>query len=247
MNSAARKTVGYYLLLRTVSAFGISLIAATYVTFLMGRGLNLFQVNLVNFAFYGTLFIFEIPTGAFADIFGRKWSFVLSCILFSVGMFLYAAAHSFWGFVVAESVAAIGATFASGAFQAWLVDRLRHQGYSGPLGKIFAREQQIRNGVGIVAAMLGAYAAERNSSLPWFCGGCMFLMAGTLAVIYMKEEQFVHKKFFWCDGVASMVGIVKKKFWVCCYEQRCTVRDHHGRYAVLCGSGAEHGMAAVLQ
>jgi MFS family permease len=209
MTQEAKKTIGYYLMLRAVSAFGISLIAATYVTFLMGKGLNLFQVNLVNVVFYATLFVFEIPTGAFADVFGRKLSFVLSCFLFSGGMFLYTTAHSFWGFALAEAVSAVGATFASGAFQAWLVDRLRHQDYDGPLGKIFAREQQLRSSMGIIAAMLGAYAAERNSSLPWFCGGCMFAVAGTLAVIYMKEEQFVRRKFSWKDGLASMVAIVR--------------------------------------
>jgi MFS family permease len=209
MTQEAKKTVGYYLMLRTVSAFGISLIAATYVTFLIGKGLNLFQVNLVNFVFFWTLFVFEIPTGAFADVFGRKLSFVLSCILFSGGMFLYAAAHSFWGFALAEAVSAVGATFASGAFQAWLVDRLRHQGYEGPLGKVFAWEQQIRSGVGVLAAMLGAYAAEKNSSLPWFCGGWMFLAAAALAVACMKEEQFVRQKFSWKGGAASMAAVVR--------------------------------------
>src|ERR1019366_4447354 len=107
-----------YLMLRAISAFGASLLSATYVTFLISKGLNLLEVNLVNFVFFATLFVFEIPTGAFADVFGRKLSFILSCFLFSLGMFLYAIATSFWGFALAEGVAAVGATFASGAFQA---------------------------------------------------------------------------------------------------------------------------------
>ncbi len=72
MTREAKKTVGYYLMLRTVSAFGISLIAATYVTFLIGKGLNLFQVNLVNVVFYGTLFVFEVPTAGVRRCFRQE-------------------------------------------------------------------------------------------------------------------------------------------------------------------------------
>ena len=116
MTDEAKKTIRNYLLLKSISVFGVALISATYVVFLTSKGLDLLQINLVNFFFFTTLLIFEIPTGAFADVFGRKLSFVVSCVLFSSGMFVYAFAQSFWGFVLAEVISAAGATFASGAF-----------------------------------------------------------------------------------------------------------------------------------
>jgi MFS family permease len=210
MTREAKETIRYYLLLRTASAFGISFIAATYVTYLISNGLNLFEVNLVNLTFFTTLFVCEIPTGAFADVFGRKLSFVISCLLFSVGMFLYGLVKSFWGFALAEAIAAVGSTFASGAFQAWLIDRLRHQGYEEPLGGIFAKEQQIRNGMGIIAAIIGAFFADKNMSLPWFVGGCVMALAGGLAIICMKEEaEFMKQKFSFTNGVKSMVETIR--------------------------------------
>src|SRR3989344_2436009 len=114
MTRKMKETVRHYLLLRAVSQFGVSFISAFYVTFLITKGLNLFQVNMVNFFFFTTLFICEIPTGAFADVFGRKLSYVISYALFSIGMVMYGLADSFWGFVLAEVIAAVGATFASG-------------------------------------------------------------------------------------------------------------------------------------
>src|SRR3989344_3967159 len=123
MSKESKETIRHYLLLKSVSAFSISFIAAVYVTFLISKGLNLFEVNLVNFVFFTTLFICEISTGAFADVFGRKLSFLLSCSLFAVGMFVYGLADSFWGFAAAEAISALGNTFSSGAFQAWLIDR----------------------------------------------------------------------------------------------------------------------------
>lgn len=210
MTREMKETVRYYLLLRAVSAFGVAFISAVYVTFLISKGLNLFEVNLVNFIFFTTLFICEIPTGAFADVFGRKLSFVLSCFLFALGMFVYGLADSFLGFAVAETIAAVGNTFASGAFQAWLIDRLKHQGYQGSVGSIFAKEQQIRSGMGIVAAVLGAYLADIRISLPWFMGGAVMTIAGILAVVYMKEEdEFIRQKFLFSAGVKSMIATIK--------------------------------------
>src|SRR3989344_7989541 len=103
-----KQTFRCYLMLSFLTKFGISFIAAVYVTFLMSQGLNLFEVNMVNFVFFITMFVCEIPTGAIADVFGRKTSFVCSCFLYAVGMFVYAASQSFWGFVLAEMISAVG-------------------------------------------------------------------------------------------------------------------------------------------
>ena len=79
----------YYILSCLFNAGGTQVISAIYVTFLIKNGLSLLEVNLVNMSFFLTLFICEIPTGAFADIFGRKKSFVLACVLMCLSMFVY--------------------------------------------------------------------------------------------------------------------------------------------------------------
>lgn len=193
-----------YLVLVGMWKFGISFIAAMYVTFLISKGLNLFEVNLVNFIFFTTLFICEIPTGAFADVFGRKASFVTSCFLFSFGMLAYFMSDSFWEFAVAEAISAVGATFASGAFQAWIVDSLKHYGYEGSHTKLFAREQQVTQGVGIIGALCGALLADVSIALPWLVGGGIIFATGILASVWMKEEYFVKKKLSFRSGLVSM-------------------------------------------
>lgn len=210
MTREMKATVRHYFLLKAVSHVGISSISAFYVTFLIAKGLNLLEVNMVNFFFYTTLFIFEIPTGAFADVFGRKLSYVISCCLFSLGMFCYGLADSFWEFVLAECISAVGATFASGAFRAWLIDRLRHQGFKGPMTSIFAKQQQIDGIVGMSAAMIGAFLSDKSLSLPWFMGGIFFAIAACLAMAYMREEdEFVHHKFSFRLGLRSMGQTIK--------------------------------------
>ncbi|MBI5420761.1 MAG: MFS transporter [Parcubacteria group bacterium] len=210
MDRETRNTISTYLLLRSTSSFGVHLFAGVYVMFLMAKGLNLLEVNLVNFFFFTTLFICEIPTGAFADVFGRKLSFVISCFLMSTGLFVYASATTFWFFVLAEVIAAIGSTFASGAFQAWLIEHLKLQGYEGSMGPIFAREQQLKSAVAIIAAVLGAYLASKNIALPWIVGGCIMFVAGILAVIYIREDEFERKSFSFREGILHMGNTIGK-------------------------------------
>ena len=103
-----QQTIRIYLILNGLQSLGIAFFSATYSLFLLAQGLNLFEMNLVNGAFMATLLIAEVPTGAVADTWGRKVSYVASTLLLATSMFAYANAHSFWTCVFAEVIGAIG-------------------------------------------------------------------------------------------------------------------------------------------
>ncbi len=194
----------YYVLSCLFNVGGLSIVSAIYVDFLIGNGLNLLQVNLANCVFFLTLFACEIPTGAFADIFGRKTSFLVACGLMALSMFVYGLSHTFLGFALAEILGAVGLTFRSGAFQAWLVDSLKHQGYDGEFHRIFGREGLIFQIGGGIGAIAGSYLAVYNPALPWFVGGFVLLITTVYATLVMREEYFVRKPFSFRRGLASM-------------------------------------------
>ncbi|MFH1668012.1 MAG: hypothetical protein ABH884_03260, partial [Candidatus Komeilibacteria bacterium] len=73
-----KKTINLYVSLIAMMQLMFGLHASVYVVFLLQNSLSLFQVSLANLCFMLGVFIFEIPTGAVADIMGRKFSFVLS-------------------------------------------------------------------------------------------------------------------------------------------------------------------------
>lgn len=206
-----RKAIRQYYVLTFLSATGgIQIVSAVYVTFLMKHGLNLFEVNLVNAIYFFTLFICELPTGAFADVFGRKASHVVSCLIVSLGMVVYGLSDTFFGFVCAEIIAAIGSTFRTGAFQSWLVDTLKHHGHTGPYNKIFGRAQLQNQLGGGLGAILGAYLASTNIATPWFVGGGIMFLLGILSHLILNEEYFKRQKFCWRKGVAEMKSTTLK-------------------------------------
>ena len=147
--------------------FSLSFMRATYVIFLLERGLDLLQVNLINGAFMVGVFIFEIPTGAFADILGRKKSFLIGCLIISTSFFMYYVSHLFLLFVIAEIIAALGTTFYSGALEAWIVDALKKANYKGTIDTVFAKSHIVITVSSIGSGLLGAYIGNVNLALPW--------------------------------------------------------------------------------
>lgn len=166
-----------------------SFIFAIYAIFLYTNGLNLLQVNLVNFAYMISIFSLEVPTGAFADSIGRKRSVVISAFLLAVGMALYPIYHSFWIFIIAEVTIAISSSFSSGAFDAWMVDSSLEQGFTGKVDFVFAQANVISKAAAVVGGLLGAYIAIANIGLPFYIGAIIGIIAMLFFIIFMKNDK----------------------------------------------------------
>ena len=87
-------------------------------------GLRLSQILTLNAWFMGWTFLLEVPTGAVADFFGRKWSIVLGALTTAIASLVYASAPRFEVFLGAEIIFALGYTLVSGADEALLYDSL---------------------------------------------------------------------------------------------------------------------------
>ena len=131
------RTERVYYLLTCVWRIAWSALGPTYGLFLLDRGLDLLQLNLVLAVYLITICLFEVPTGAIADVFGRKASFLLSCLVRALAFGLYFYSNTFSEFVVAEVIDAVGTTLATGAFDAWAVDGVRAEGDHRPVDRLF--------------------------------------------------------------------------------------------------------------
>jgi len=185
---------------------------AMYVVYLQSRGgLDLFQVNMVNFVYFATMMALELPTGAFADLFGRKISFVIGNFLKGMSFLIYGLAGSFSFFILAEAICAIGSTFESGAFKSWMVSRVRHFGYTGnDFSKVFSTANILGNIAGIISAYIGARISDFNLNLPWFLASACYLILGVVCWVVMKEEYFVRKKYSPWSAIKETISMAKK-------------------------------------
>jgi len=164
-------------------------LGAVYPLFLLSRGLDLFEINAILAVFLFANFAFEVPTGAVADLFGRKVSFLLACLVRAVAFAVYFNADSFGDFVVAEVIDAIGNTLASGALDAWAVDGMRDDGDDSPADRLFSRGKMISHAAMIASGLAGGYAAEVDIAYPWLMGVAGFAVTGVVAGAIMREVR----------------------------------------------------------
>lgn len=183
------RTERIYYLLTCVYRVAWAALGPTYGLFLLDRGLDLLQLNVVLAVYLITIAVFEIPTGAVADVFGRKASFVLSCVVRAGAFAMYYFSDSFGEFVVAEVIDAIGTTLATGAFDAWAVDGVHAEGDRRPVDRLFARGQMLGQAMAILGGLAAAQLANRDLALPWLVGCGGFLLCAGLGLVLMREPR----------------------------------------------------------
>jgi MFS family permease len=171
----------------TFAAFFISPI---YPLYLLSRGLDLFQINVVLAVYLLSVFLFEVPTGAIADLFGRKVSFLLSCVVRLCAYTLYTFADGFADCLVAEVIDAIGTTLASGALEAWAVDAVRAEGDERPTDRMFARAQVVSRAMMIVGGLAAGYlAAWGGMVVPWLVAAAGYGVTAVLGALLMRDTH----------------------------------------------------------
>jgi len=161
-----------------------------YPMFLLSRGLDLFQISLILAIFQISIFLFEVPTGAIADLYGRKLSFLLSCLTRLAAFLLYSVAEGFTACAIAEVIDAVGVTLASGAIDAWAVDGVRAEGDQRPVDRMFARAQAIIRAAMVLGGLACGYLADRfGLVVPWLVAASFFAFAFVIGVVAMDDDR----------------------------------------------------------
>jgi len=183
------RTERTYYLVFSLYNFSWSFIGPMYALFLLSRGLDLFQMSVVPAVYWIVSFLFGVPAGAFADLAGRKISFLLSCAVRMVAFGFYAYGRGFADFVAAEFVDALGSTLATGALDAWAVDGMRNEGDLRATDRFFARAQVISRVAIIAGGVAGGYLAQRDMTAPWLTAAAAFAVTGVVAALWMREVR----------------------------------------------------------
>lgn len=189
-NQGRRRTINalsIYYLLEGVTALFLQLPLTIFVVYYsQSAHLNPLQLVSLGTVFEITIFLFEIPTGVVADVYSRRLSIIIGVILFGVGLMVQGLFPIYGVLLGAEILSGIGATFTSGATQAWITDEIGEQ----KAQSAFLRGAQLRLAGGIIGIMLSAGLATIALGLPFVLGGIGFLMLAGFLIVAMPENGF---------------------------------------------------------
>jgi MFS family permease len=105
--------------------YNMIILVPVMTIFFFANGLTMAQVMLLESIFSIGLIVFQVPTGALADIIGRKGCMILGSFVIAFSSILYGFGTGFWQFAIAELVWAFGAAAVSGADVALIYDTLK--------------------------------------------------------------------------------------------------------------------------
>jgi hypothetical protein len=182
-----------YVLFTAVYHFGIGLTFIIYVPFLLGIGLSLSDVAVINTFFMFTLALAEVPTGMLADGRSRGWSIRTGILIHTAGLFIYAAARGFWGAVAGEAVVGLGSAFISGASQAWLVEAMINRGERHLVDKAIGASTLAMRLAGLAGGLIGVFIGLWSPRLDWVLAGVFGLVAWAVAKKMNGDGEPVHR------------------------------------------------------
>jgi len=140
-----------------LSLFFISPVA---IFFYKQRGLGFDQVLMLESVLAFFIFIFEVPTGIFADKFGRKKSILAGIITFFVVTVMMIFARGFIPFAFIFAFTGIAVTFMTGSVEALIYDALKKRHKKHLMKKTMGNYGSASLTGKFIAPLVGGYIAR---------------------------------------------------------------------------------------
>lgn len=164
------------------------LVMPIVVLFYKDNGLDMSEVFILQAIYSISIVIWEIPSGYFADVWGRKNTIVAGAILGFAGYATYSISYGFNGFLLAEVILGIGQSLISGADSALLYDSLIDEGKKNDYVKLEGRLISIGNFAEATAGVIGGLLAAWSLRYPYY-GQALFALIGIPAAITLVEPR----------------------------------------------------------
>lgn len=177
------------------------------VLFYQENGLSMKDVLLLQSIFSIAIILFEIPSGYFSDVIGRKTTIILGCIFGFIGFVIYSFTYGFWGFLIAELLLGLGSSFLSGTDSAIIYDSLVQSNKENEYKKIEGRMLSVGNFSEAIASFIGGFVALISLRTPFYIE--TILMLFTIPFAFTLIEP-IRKKYDNKDGpIKEIFKIVK--------------------------------------
>ncbi len=176
-----------YLILSFVSSMAFSVIFTLNMIYEAEVvGLTPLQLVLVGTTLEIICFSFEIPTGIVADLYSRRLSVIVGFFLIGVGFLIEGSLPFFWAVLLTQVFWGVGATFTSGALEAWIVDEVSE----ARMGQVFLRGSQAGQIGGIIGIIVSVALGSLALALPVVVGALIMIGLAIFLTLVMPETGF---------------------------------------------------------
>lgn len=152
------------------------------------RRITVEQISLLVALQYLSQMIFELPTGALADIFGRKWSVVVGYALWGIVGPLVVFTQGFLPLVIAAIIAGLSDSFISGSLEALVYDSHKQDNTLRSYSSVLSRNSfWYQIGLALATAT-GGFLFLFWYGLPYLAYAIASVSAAILAIFFIEPK-----------------------------------------------------------
>ena len=186
----------------------------TIVLFWQSHGMSLTDVMVLQSLFALAMVIFELPSGYFADIAGRRMTLILGAAGCMIAICVYSIGTCFTHFLIAEIGFAFGFAMISGADAAMIYDTLQVLGKEDDFQKVYGRLFFLNLFAFGAASILGGFIGAK--SFRWAFYATIPFFAAAIGVAMSLEEPPRKKLITETGYLNELIKILK----YCFFENR---------------------------
>lgn len=177
------------------------------VLFWQDNGLSLTEVMILQSIFAILAVILEVPTGYFADVYGRKKALIIAAITGAIAISAYSLGHNFLQFLIAEVFFALSVSFTSGTISALVYDTLQEIGEEKNYKKVWGNVLFYGMIALALSNILGGFIAKIDLRYALYASIPFFILMIPLA--FLLQEPKRHKLIFEKGYLKELLKIIK--------------------------------------
>ncbi|MBI4447475.1 MFS transporter [Candidatus Woesearchaeota archaeon] len=190
---------------------GLSTIMAAFeIIYFQELGITFSQIAKLLAIMPITIILTEIPTGAIADIYGRKISVITGFALLSIGYFTIPFLKTPASLTIVFVIFGLAGSFVSGAYYAWVVDFLKQNKQQKLTQNFMVKYASILSAGLILGPLIGSVLA---TFMPlkqlWLVNGAICLIAA-LVLAFFAAEKFEKQKIKLKSTAKEMIRTSKE-------------------------------------
>lgn len=175
-----------------IKALGVYFIAPIRILYLISFGLSYSQIGMMELAAAIAIIVLEIPSGIYADMFGRKKSRLIAYLLSFLAFCFLSFGSTPLVFIFGWVLSGAADAFQSGAQDALIFDTLKQLDREKEYIKIKSHFLLI-NTISVVAGSLsGVYLYLIDKRLPWYLVTATIFISA-LIFLTIKEPKFTSR------------------------------------------------------
>jgi len=169
----------YYFVGSILGSIGTTFFMPILYIYLSKKGYSLTELGFYLSMFWLITFLLEIPTGILADSLGQRRSLMISGFIRGVGLLLLLMNKNYSILLFSGILTGTAEALSSGSLSSWVVNKLKKEGYSENLQKLFATSGNISAPIGLILGYLTSkYIYIFNMDLPILLSGAVFILMG---------------------------------------------------------------------